>query len=158
MMKMRRKISLFLAIILIVLFFCGSRKYGVSASTPMPAFTVVSEIATAGDEVTVAVELSGNPGIHSATLELDYADELELVKVEDAELLEGFLSDANYDEKPLVLAWEDSLADTSNTTNGAVVYLTFRMEDDVPEGEYEVNLQVCEVQQSTLIKSVTGSV
>lgn len=144
-MKMRRKCLVFLAIVLMMVCLVDAERFDVSASTPMPAFTVTSGSVTAGNEVTIAVELSNNPGIHAATLELYFDERLELIDVEDTGLLGGFQSEKDYDMKPYVLCWEDSLAETSNMANGNIVNLTFRVTDTIADGEYEVKLNVREV-------------
>ena len=144
MLTKRRRGFLFLAIIIIVLCIGGHGKVGVFASTPLPAFTVVDGGCTAGNEVMIVIELSNNPGLHSVTMELDYEEGLELIKVEDAGLLKGFQSELDYDISPYVLAWEDSFTEAPNTNNGEIVRLTFRVSDDATEGSYDVNLQVRE--------------
>ena len=102
-------------------------------------FSAGKMTAKAGEEVTVGIYIAENPGIIAAKLYVDYDNEkLELTKVEDAKLLNGFLAGEKLGNDPFLLLWEDSLADKNNTANGKLADLTFKVKDDCEAGDVAV--------------------
>lgn len=99
------------------------------------AALVVSEVSgCVGDEVQVTVSMMENPGIMAAALKVDYdSEKLELIAVEDAGLLKGFVSGDDLAEDPFYLSWEG--ADENITEDGVIATLTFRIKDTCTVGD-----------------------
>lgn len=117
--------------------------------------TVSDADAEIGKEFTVTIDISENPGIIGATLNVNYdADVLELVKVDAGdftnasdEVDEVVLSNYNFgpiENNPFMITWVDALAEENITTNGAFVTLTFRVKADAAVGTTEVSVTFAE--------------
>lgn len=75
----------------------------------------------------VRVGLSGNPGIISHRLNVQYdMTVLELINVEDTGLLNNYTAPNSEISSPYTLRWVDPLAVSNNTSNGDIAILTFR--------------------------------
>ncbi len=119
---------------------------------PDAKFSIADAEAYAGKEFTVAIDISENPGIISAKLDVNYnSDILELVKVEAGELkndsvetedgiLANYSFSENYSANPYTINWVDALATENNTTNGTFAILTFKVKDGVAAGETEISI------------------
>lgn len=140
-----KRILLILSIILIVTLFWGSKTAPAFANDTKPTFSVSCETVTPGEEVTVAVSFNSNPGVRGITLELQADSRLELVNVEDTGLMRGFFSEHDYDKKPYILGWDDSLSITENISDGVIAYLTFQVPQDAVPDNYSVVVNVKEV-------------
>lgn len=78
MTKVRKAISLFLVIVLIV----SSFPSGVAIADNAPVIKVAETMAMPGQTVDVDVVISGNPGILGMTLKLEFDEEyMSLVKI-----------------------------------------------------------------------------
>ena len=108
-----------------------------AASTPRVSVQTVS--ATAGDEVSVTVTLSGNTGFSDLSIELDYDPAiLTLVRAEQEALTSNCLKSQNLTDRPYSLIW---LSGTSLcTSNGTLATLTFRISEDAPSGDTPVSV------------------
>ena len=110
-----------------------------AASAPNVSVQTVS--ATAGDEVTVAVTLSGNTGFSDLSIELDYDPAiLTLVQVEQEALTSDCLQSQSQHltDRPYSLIW---LSGTSLCpSNGTLATLTFCISADAPDGSYPISV------------------
>ena len=131
----RRLFCCLLAAMLLI----GSLPTVQAASTPRVSVQTVS--ATAGDEVSVTVKLSGNTGFSDLSIELDYDPAiLTLVRAEQ----EALTSDCRQSQsqhltdRPYSLIW---LSGTSLCeANGTLATLTFCVSDDALSGSYPVSV------------------
>ncbi|MBR3844775.1 MAG: hypothetical protein IKM39_04640 [Clostridia bacterium] len=97
-----------------------------------PAFVIEDVTARVGGTVTVAVGVKNNPGIVSAKVKVAYdANVLEVLSME-AGAFEG-ITFSPVTNNPLVFNWMDSIH-PNNTTNGALVYITFKVRDTATAG------------------------
>ena len=131
----RRLFCCLLAAMLLI----GSLPTVQAASTPRVSVQTVS--ATAGDEVSVTVTLSGNTGFSDLSIELDYDPAiLTLVRAEQ----EALTSDCRQSQsqhltdRPYSLIW---LSGTSLCeANGTLATLTFCISEDAPSGDTPVSV------------------
>lgn len=113
----------------------------VTADPNAASILVSSASGLAGSTVTVELSLSHNPGIVSVYLDLSYdTSKLTLTGVEDTGLLTGALFGNDLTAVPFALNWDDSLATENNTSDGVFARLTFRINDDCPEGSIPITV------------------
>lgn len=107
-----------------------------------PTFTVSSETVEVGEEVTLKVEISNNPGICAAQIYIYYPQGFALKSVVDTELLKGYLAGGVLTENPYKLSWEDGgdITKPDNSGNGTVATLVFAVDSSVEAGDYEISL------------------
>lgn len=131
----RRLFCCLLAAMLLI----GSLPSAQAASTSTPKVSVQTVSATAGDEVSVTVTLSGNTGFSDLSIELDYDPAiLTLVRAEQEALTSNCLKSQYLTDRPYSLIW---LSGTSLcTSNGTLATLTFRVSDDALSGSYPVSV------------------
>ena len=125
--------------LLAALLFIGLLPAVQAASTPRVSVQTVS--ATAGDEVSVTVTLSGNTGFSDLSIELDYDPAiLTLVQAEQEALTSDCLQSQSQHltDRPYSLIW---LSGTSLCeANGTLATLTFCVSDDALSGSYPVSV------------------
>lgn len=103
--------------------------------------SVTSAVGSPGETVTVAINLDSNPGIIAARLKVAYhSGVLTLVEAKDGGILGEYLFGGNMAANPYILTWENGLSDADFTATGTLVYLTFRIAEDAPAGEYPVTV------------------
>ena len=131
----RRLFCCLLAAMLLI----GSLPTVQAASTPRVSVQTVS--ATAGDEVSVTVTLSGNTGFSDLSIELDYDPAiLTLVRAEQ----EALTSDCRQSQsqhltdRPYSLIWLSGI--TLCPSNGTLATLTFCISEDAPSGDTPVSV------------------
>ncbi len=96
----------------------------------LPKITVSSTSGSIGSTVKVTISIQDNPGIITASLNINYdSAKLQLVGVEDAKLLNDFIEPDVLTNNPLTLIWEDGLAESNNIGNGTIATLTFQILD-----------------------------
>ena len=93
-----------------------------------------------GDTVTVAVNLSSNPGLITMKFAVSYPSDLELLSVSNSGLLGGWTTPAPTISSPYTIRWADSLAVANNTATGKIVTLTFKIKDSATPGSKTVSL------------------
>ncbi len=139
-MRKPRLLSMILA--LVMLFTCcfGTHLATVAAATGTePTFTVTSGTGKPGEDVTVTVDISNNPGICTATIWVHYDEGLTLKSATDSRLLVGELFGGNIALKPYGLSWDDSANfDGDNDSNGTLVTLVFTVNENAANGDYDV--------------------
>ena len=93
-----------------------------------PKYVVESATGSAGKTVDVYVSIENNPGIVSLRNSISYdSSAIELIKVENTGLLNGFTTPYSVISSPYTLRWADSLATENNTANGNIIKLTFSL-------------------------------
>ena len=110
-----------------------------AASTPRVSVQTVS--ATAGDEVSVTVTLSGNTGFSDLSIELDYDPAiLTLVRAEQEALTSNCRQSQSQHltDRPYSLIWVSGTLLCE--ANGTLATLTFRVSDDALSGSYPVSV------------------
>lgn len=119
-------------------FSCVPISYVLAAETQ--AITVETVTVSDTDKTaTVAIDLSGNPGITSMRLHVSYdTNAMTLVEVKDG----GILGTANHPNKlsiyPYILSWANDTVSSDITANGTIATLKFEFKDRIEPGEYEV--------------------
>lgn len=139
----------------------------VSADEAEPQLQAATVSASAGEDIEIPVELSGNPGIIALTFTFSYdTDVLELLSVEDC----GLFADASFTPSgditmvPFRLIWEDALAPDNYTDNGTMAILHFHVLDTAASGlsEVEINVEASNTFDVNLddvyVESVNGGV
>ena len=111
---------------------------------PEPNVDTVIAVGTVsgvpGDTVNVPVVISNNTGIEAIQMELTYSEGLKLTGVLAGTALSEhtFTPSGTYDVYPFNLMWDG----TSNSiSNGTMLTLIFRIDDEATEGQYNINLQ-----------------
>ncbi|MEE5993096.1 MAG: cohesin domain-containing protein [Oscillospiraceae bacterium] len=112
--------------------------------------TVSSAEVKAGEDFTVNVDVSGNPGIIAMRFFIGYdSDVLELVSAEDAGLFKNadgepdknvtYTGSKDYTYNPYSLMW-DSLSDGNYTDNGTIAVLHFHVVDTAEAGNTYISI------------------
>lgn len=123
--------------LLAAMLFIGSLPAVQAASTPKVSVQTVS--ATAGDEVSVTVTLSGNTGFSDLSIELDYDPAvLTLVQAEQEALTSSCLKSQNLTDRPYSLIWVSGTSLCK--ANGTLATLTFRISEDAPSGNTPISV------------------
>ena len=101
----------------------------------VPAFTVSNAAGKAGDEVTVTVDISNNPGFWASTWTVSYdTTRLEKVAYTTATIDGVTLSNQNNN-----FLWENTdMADVQY--DGKVLDLKFKIKEDAPAGDAEITI------------------
>ena len=126
---MKKYLSLFLCMMLL-LSICLPGTAVKAAGVPM----IVCEDVTceAGDQITVNVTISNNPGFAYLELTPTYSPELTLISVANGTLISDFTKDKQY-------VW---VADEDVTADGLLMAFTFDVAQTVAQGEYTVDFVV----------------
>ena len=120
-------------------------------TVPAAVFSVSEATGYPGDTVDLTVDISNNPGIISAELELDFdRDALELKAVKNGNLMSGETFSENLDAKPYYLSW---LHNDPVSEDGTLAILTFQIKNGCNYDTYPVSLTV-KSAQNTDMKSV----
>ncbi len=92
-------------------------------------------------EIVIPVTISDNVGLAGLQLSLSYSNALTLKGIETGDALNGltFTSPGNLLANPITLLLAGEVADD---TNGTVFNLTFTVNADTPEGDYDVSITV----------------
>lgn len=136
-MKKNKLLSLFLAIIMV--FSCVNTFPTTVIALGNPTFTVSSGNGNPGEDVTLTVDISNNPGICTATIWVHYDKGLKLKSVTDSGLLVGGLFGGDKNANPYGLGWDDSANfDGDNSSNGTLATLVFTIDPSAAAGDYNV--------------------
>ena len=133
----RRLFCCLLAAMLLI----GSLPAAQAASTSTPKVSVQTVSATAGDEVSVTVTLSGNTGFSDLSIELDYDPAiLTLVQAEQEALTSNCRQSQSQHltDRPYSLIWVSGTSLCK--ANGTLATLTFRISEDAPSGDTPVSV------------------
>ncbi|MBR3968760.1 MAG: hypothetical protein IKJ93_04150 [Clostridia bacterium] len=131
MKKIKILASLFLCIIL-----CACMCTTVLAA-PTPNVKISNASAMAGQEVTIGVSITGNPGIMAMTFSITY----DKSQFEFIDFTKGFVSTPvykNHSDKGYVAF---SISETSDkTTSGNIISIKFKIKDNAKPGKYTIAL------------------
>ncbi len=120
----------FFIILCTLLCFCAFRSV---QSEYTPTLSLSSTTAARGDEVTVSLSISDNPGIMALTIGIAFDDiRLEFVRGNDSGFTGWSVTSGN-------AAW---IGNNDSTFNGEILTLTYKVKDDAPEGDAVVTI-VC---------------
>lgn len=136
---MKKVITVILAVILIV----STCVFPVSAAGS-GSFSMTGATGKQGDTVTVAVNLSSNPGLITMKFSITYGSDLELTNVSNSGLLAGWTTPSPTISSPYTIRWADSLSTTNNVKTGKLVTLTFKIKDSASAGDKTVTLNFLE--------------
>ncbi len=128
---MKKTISILLVITLLLM----SMPLVLSASAETATFAVGQVSAMPGEEVTVPVTISGNPGIIAFRISIAYdASVLEVVSMtKNTAISFSTIAFSPVTKNPLTMTWDESLS-PNDTTNGDVAYITFKVKDTAATG------------------------
>ena len=135
---MTKKISIFLLTVLLLL------PIGLmSQAAETPTFAITNATGYAGNEVTVDIECSGNPGIGSWQLIVNYDKtylELKSVNTNDSVFKENGITQTSKDinDYPYHMAW--AYGQENVKANGKVATLTFNIKSNAAPGNYTINV------------------
>ncbi|MBR2455101.1 MAG: hypothetical protein IKB36_03515 [Clostridia bacterium] len=118
----------------------------------LPKIVVSSTKGSVGSTVKVTISLQDNPGIITANLKVGYdGTKLQLVSAEDTGLLNDSIFSNDLTLNPYVLCWDDALALSNNSSNGAIVTLTFKvLQSDACKTDIVVTFEENEIYDMNL--------
>ena len=136
-MKQKRFLSLFLVVVM-MLGSVSTQAITLNA-TEKPTFSVSSGMGNPGEDITLTVGISNNPGICTATIWVHYDEGLTLKSATDSRLLVGGLFGGDKTANPYGLGWDDSANfDGDNSSNGTIATLVFSIDSSASAGDYNV--------------------
>ena len=104
--------------------------------------TVGEVLGAPGDEVTVDVSVSNNPGFTYAQIFVGYdAEALEVVEITPVEFAGNFAIASPITSNPVSFSWNDGLNDVTDT--GVIAKITFKIKD-AKAGDYAITASVAE--------------
>lgn len=93
-----------------------------------------------GDNVTLNVTMSNNPGLVTMSIRVEYdTNILQLIRVADTKLLVGSQLNTNYGS-PYKITWADGSATVNNNKTGTIANFTFKIKDNAKVGSTNVKL------------------
>lgn len=111
---------------------------------PEISFSGVS--GEAGDEISIDLTITDNPGIAYLKLKVDYDTDLSVVKAENKGVLAGtFTTSKTTSVKPYVLQW---MGADDSSENGVIATVTFKISDTASAGEKAITVTVEECDNS----------
>ena len=116
----------------------------VSANAAVSSCVTIGEVSGyAGENITVPIEITDNPGIVAMRLFVQYdASKLQLVSATDGGLFgsghDYFGNDIT--ANPYTLLWEDALSKTNYTANGQLATLSFRILETAVVGKTDITV------------------
>ena len=96
-----------------------------------------------GETINVPVVISDNVGIEAMQMELTYDEGLTLTNVTTGEALSdlNFTPSGDYGIYPFILIWDGM---SESISNGTMLTLTFKVDDDAETGQYNIGLRYTE--------------
>ncbi len=114
-------------------------------------FTLSGGMAKAGEEVTLTLSVSDNPGFTTALINVTYdTEKFTLTEVSDQGKIGNPNHSDDYSLSVYPLSWYNPLAEENYTYNGDLVTLTFEVSEGVETGEYPVTLEIAEVYNAKM--------
>ncbi len=106
-----------------------------------PIIYVENKTGVIGREVTVPIIMENNPGIAGLELELSYDSVLTLTNIQQGSALEGMelTLPGEFMANPVNIILD---ATEANTSNGEFILLTFKVDENVLVGDYDVSVTV----------------
>lgn len=128
----------------VILLFCMA-VFAAGADTP--SYDIKERTVEVGTQFTVPIDIKNNSGIISLRLKIIFDNSvLELVKVENTKLLNGFTTPTATMTSPYTLRWADSLAKTDNKQNGTVAVATFRVKSNTDSDSTVIGIEHTEAR------------
>lgn len=96
------------------------------------SIAVGSAVGKSGEEISISIDITGNPGMVSLLLNLKYDKSvLKLTKVENGTVFSSSAATFGnkYDTVPYKMIWEDGLS-SDNKKTGTLAVLTFKIADN----------------------------
>ncbi|MBO4693600.1 MAG: dienelactone hydrolase family protein [Clostridia bacterium] len=122
--------------------------YAISDGTDIPEITISSSSAYPGDEVSVNISISNNPGIAYLKLNVGYDSTLTLKSAENKSVLSGtFTTSEATTVKPYVLQWMNA---SNSSKNGIVATISFEISNQAPAGAKNLTISVVECYNASL--------
>ncbi|MCQ2455426.1 MAG: cohesin domain-containing protein [Clostridia bacterium] len=134
--------------------------YAITEENENPKIILSSDTGVPGDEVTVSVSISCNPGIAYLKLYINYDSSLQLQAAENKNLLLGtFTTSETTAVKPYVLQWMNA---SNSNGNGIIANITFKISEHATCGDKTLKISVAECYNASLkdvsMTSVNGIV
>ena len=112
----------------------------VNAEQPQkPTISAQSVTTQMGEDIFVKIDVSSNPGVAFALIEVEYSDELNLIDIWDEGCFGSPLFENDLDANPVHLSWDHS-EDGDNALDGTLATLHFVLKDDAQAGTYWVKI------------------
>ncbi len=138
---MKKPKFLSLLLVFVLLLTCSvNTSTEVLAISGDPTITVGVAEGNPGDEVTITVALSNNPGICSIRLAISYNSNLTLTAVENGNIMSDNVFGKQLTANPYYVTWDESLGENDNTKNGTLVTLMFKISESTKAGDYPVSV------------------
>ncbi len=142
----------------------GSAGGSGSSSTPTPTPEAPSQTspvnvsvdtvdAKPGEEVTVAVNVDNNPGILGMRISVSYGDGVTLVSTSCGEAFDGimdFTLPGDMSANPLRFLWDTVEIAGDEVKDGAILYLTFKVNDDAEAGDCDIKVEVIDMVDNSV--------
>lgn len=106
---------------------------------PKPTISAQSVTAQKGEDIFVKIDVSSNPGVAFALIEVEYSDELNLIDIWDEGCFGSPLFENDLDANPVHLSWDHSEGG-DNALDGTLATLHFVLQDDAQAGTYWVKI------------------
>ena len=147
-----------IALLLTAAMLCSMIGAAFAAGSPTVSISSVKNVAP-GDEVTLTVSISNNPGFWMGTVDIKYDTGLTYVGYEDLRAFSDLPVSVTA-SNPIRLTWADLNSEELHSENGGMVTLTFKVPNDA-KNESTYNVEVSDIEMTNLdgdvINSFTGS-
>lgn len=126
-----------------------------------PQIRITSAEAYPGEEISVALLISDNPGVAYLKLRVSYnSEELRFIKVENTGLLKGnFTTSKTCDVNPYVIQW---MGAENSDTDGVIATLTFQVKESAAAGAKNIMVSLAECYNESFddvsFSAVSGNV
>lgn len=119
-----------------------------------PKIKLDNAAAKPGETVEIPITLSGNTGFNSLGIEIDYNSDVMTLTAVDANSAAGgmYMSSEKLSTKPYNLSWTEFMK--SNTYNGVIATLTFKISDNASAGEYPVTVDYYKGRNGNFVDGV----
>lgn len=107
-----------------------------------PTFSVSDAEGSAGEQVTLSIDIASNPGVIAVGLQIGY--DSSILELKSAAIKD--FADTSFGPttgNPFNVSWEDAL-NPNNTQNGTIAELTFLIKQGVALGDYAVTVSYVE--------------
>ena len=106
-----------------------------------PTLSIADAKVTAGNEFTLTLKITDNPGIVALRTYIDYNDKyFEVVGIKDHKLIGTTSSLEESDTAPYVIFCSDALSEDNIESDGKIITVTFASKSTTPAGKYNFDL------------------
>lgn len=128
----------FLTLLLACTMLLGTFTFSSVTAASDPTFSVTDAQGKLGDEISVDINISNNPGIIALRLNIQYdSSVLELTGATPKDYASTTFGPLT--NNPFTLLWDESLS-PDNTTNGTIAQLTFAIKDKAAVGDTDITI------------------